>query len=74
MRSIATTWNNNKGPDREIIVKVMARRNFLKRLNQLAKAAAWDDRIPAAEKWLGKICRGLIGFSAVYFIAVLILR
>jgi len=57
MRITETTWNNNQGPDREITIKIMARRNLLKRLNQLVKSANWNNKIPAIEKWLGKICR-----------------
>ncbi len=57
MRITETTWNNNKGPDREIIIKIMARRNLLKRLKQLAKSANWDNKIPAIDKWIGKIFR-----------------
>ena len=57
MRITETTWNNNQGPDREITIKIMAKRNLLKRLNQLVKSANWDNKIPAIDKWLGKICR-----------------
>jgi len=74
MRAIATTCNSNKGPARVATIKIMARRNVLTRLNYLAKSADWDEKIPAVEKWLGKICRAFVGLSAAYFLAVLILR
>jgi hypothetical protein len=74
MRAIATTYNGNKDNDRDIIIKIMARRNLMNRIIRFSKSADGDSKTTATEKYLYKICRAVIVGSAVCSLIFLMMR
>lgn len=74
MRIMETTYKSNTELAGVSTIKIMKRRNLMKCIDHYFDSADWEDKIPAYEKWLIKICWAFIGLSALYFIAGLILR
>lgn len=74
MRAMETTYKSNAELAGVTTIKIMKRRNLMKRLDIYFESADWEDKMPTYEKWLNKICLAFIGLSALYFIAGLILR
>ncbi len=74
MRAMETTYKSNTELTGMTTIKIMKRRNLMKRFDNYLESDDWDEKMPAYEKWLNRICLAFIGLSALYFLGGLLLR
>ena len=73
MRAIATTYPRHPEKPTDTVIKVLAKRSFLKQYLHFVESTDWDEELLYQEKWINRICYAVIITSALLFAPFLIL-
>jgi hypothetical protein len=75
MRTTAMTSSSRiQHPVSIDISRISARPGLLRRFIQAVESSDWDDDLLRQEKWLNGICLGIIAFSVLYLVPLLIYK
>jgi hypothetical protein len=53
--------------------RIYTGQNLRNRIRYFIEATDWDRKLMAQEKWINKICLGIIIFSVLYFVPVIVI-
>lgn len=73
MRATATTFPTYVRQSSTPAHRTFPRQTLRSRFRYLIEATDWDETLLAQEKWINRICVGIVILSALYFAPILLL-